>query len=90
MPSTAETAAQPDAYVVVSWWQEKSSDGRTGEYEYETRPTLNDAPDTYREYEAGEYSRARPVGIFEVIGGMPTKRIEPARLAALMAETRAA
>src|SRR5215216_5460137 len=51
---------QADAFVVVSWWQEKSSDGRTGDYEYEHRPTLNDALDTYRDYEDGEFRwRAR-------------------------------
>jgi hypothetical protein len=31
---------QADAFVVVSWWQEKSGDGRAGAYEYEHRPTL--------------------------------------------------
>jgi hypothetical protein len=50
---------QADAFVVVSWWQEKSSDGRTGDYEYEHRPTLNDALDTYPDYEDGEFRRAR-------------------------------
>jgi hypothetical protein len=59
----AALLGQADAFVVVSWWQEKSGDGRTGDYEYEHRPTLNDALDTYRDYEDGEFRRARAVGI---------------------------
>ena len=62
---------QADAFVVVSWWQEKSSDGRAGDYEYEHRPTLNDALDTYRDYEDGEFRRARAIGIFAVKDGLP-------------------
>ena len=40
----AALLGQADAFVVVSWWQQKSSDGRTGDYEYEHRPTLNVGP----------------------------------------------
>jgi len=80
-----------DAFVVVSWWQARSGDGRTGDYEYEHRPTLNDALDTYREYEDGEYQRARAVGIFAVKDGLPiTGRLEPAQILRLMHETRQA
>ena len=78
-----------DAFVVVSWWQAKSGDGRSGDYEYEHRPTLNDALDTYREYEDGEFRRARAVGIFAVKGGLPTGgRLDPAEVICLMQETR--
>ena len=80
---------QADAFVVVSWWQEKCSDGRTGDYEYEHRPTLNDALDSYREYEDGEYERARAVGIFAVRTGLPIGgRLDPAEMLCLMKETR--
>lgn len=82
---------QADAFVVVSWWQDKSSDGGTGDYEYEHRPTLNDALDTYREYEDGEFHRARAVGIFPVKDGLPIGgRLEAAQILRLMHETRRA
>jgi hypothetical protein len=82
---------QADAFVVVSWWQEKSSDGHAGDYEYEHRPTLNDALDTYREYEDGEFRRARAVGIFAVKNGLPVGgRLEATQILRLMHETRRA
>jgi hypothetical protein len=78
-----------DAFVVVSWWQEKGRDDRRGSYEYEHLPTLNDALDSYREYEDGEYDRARAVGIFAVKDGLPIAgRLEPAELLRLMRDTR--
>ena len=78
-----------DAFVVVSWWQAKTGDGQSGDYEYEHRSTLNDALDTYREYEDGEYRRARAVGIFAVRNGLPTGgRLDPAEVMCLMQETR--
>src|SRR5215813_3550252 len=80
---------QADAFVVVSWWQPKSGDGATGDYEYEHRPTLNDALDTYREYEDGEYRRARAVGIFAVKDGLPIGgRLEAMHIMRLMRELR--
>lgn len=80
-----------DAFVVVSWWQPKSGDGASGAYEYEHRPTLNDALDSYREYEDGEYERARAVGIFAVRNGLPIGgRLDPAEVMSLMQETRRA
>jgi hypothetical protein len=80
---------QADAFVVVSWWQGKSGDGSRGDYEYEHRPTLNDALDTYREYEDGEHERARPVGIFAVRNGLPIGgRLEAGHILRLMRETR--
>jgi hypothetical protein len=85
----AALLGQADAFVVVSWWQEKSGDGRTGDYEYEHRPTLNDALDTYRDYEDGEFRRARAVGIFAVKNGLPIGgRLEPTQIMRLMHETR--
>ena len=87
----AALARQADAFVVVSWWQERSGDGRTGDYEYEHRPTLNDALDTYRDYEDGEFCRARAVGIFAVKDGLPVGgRLEAAQIMRLMRETRRA
>ncbi len=80
---------QPDGFVVVSWWQHKSGDGRGGNYEYEPRPTLNDALDTYREYEDGEYDRARAIGIFAVRNGLPIGgRLESVDLMRMMQEAR--
>jgi hypothetical protein len=82
---------QADAFVVVSWWQHKSGDGTTGDYEYEHRPSLNDALDTYREYEDGEYQRARPIGIFAVRNGLPiVGRLEVGQMLRLMRETKRA
>jgi hypothetical protein len=87
----ASSLQQADAFVVVSWWQPKSGDGRGGDYEYEHRPSLNDALDTYREYEDGEYQRARAVGIFAVRNGLPVGgRLDPAEVMCLMQETRRA
>jgi hypothetical protein len=78
-----------DGFVVVSWWQDRSGGGTRGVYEYEHRPTLNDALDTYREYEDGEHARARAVGIFAALNGLPViSRLEPAELLRLMRETR--
>lgn len=77
-----------DGFVVVSWWQDRSG-GTQGVYEYEHRPTLNDALDTYREYEDGEHARARAIGIFAALHGLPViSRLEPAELLRLMRETR--
>lgn len=82
---------QADAFVVVSWWQEKSGDGRKGDYEYEHLPTLNDALDTYRDYEDEGFRRARAVGIFAVKDGLPIGgRLEAALVMRLMRETRRA
>lgn len=80
-----------DAFVVVSWWQDKSGDPGRGSYDYEHRPTLNDALDTYREYQDGEFARARAVGLFAVKDGLPVGgRLEPALVMRLMHETRQA
>ena len=65
--------------------------GGTGDYEYEHRPTLNDALDTYRDYEDGEFRRARAVGIFAVKDGLPIGgRLEAMQIMRLMRETRRA
>ena len=80
---------QADAFVVVSWWQSKSGNGGSGDYEYEHQPTLNDALDAYREYQDGEYQRAQAVGIFGVRDGLPVgNRLDPAEIMNLMQETR--
>lgn len=80
---------EADAFVVVSWWQEKTGDGRRGDYEYEHRPTLDEALYTYREYQDGEYQRARAIGIFAVREGLPIGgRIDPANVMRLMHDLR--
>ncbi len=85
----AALSERANGFVVVSWWQEKSGDGRKGDYEYEHRPTLNDALDTYREYEGGEYRRAQAVGIFAVKDGLPILgRLDPAQIMRLLHEAR--
>jgi len=83
---------QADAFVVVSLWQHKTDPNRAG-YEYEHKATLNEALDAYREYEDGEYDRARAVGIFAVKNGMPLKNganLDPVLMLRLMHETRRA
>jgi hypothetical protein len=84
----AALLGEADAFVVVSWWQEKSGDGTRGDYAYEPRPTLNDALDTYREYQDGEYARARAIGIFPARNGLPVGRLEAGLMLRLMHETR--
>lgn len=78
-----------DGFVVVSWWQDRGGNHRAGAFEYDHRPTLNDALEAYREYQDGEYARARAVGIFAARDGLPIAgRLEPAWLLRLMAELR--
>ena len=78
-----------DAFDVVSWWKEKGGEGRRSSFDYEHLPTLNDALDTYREYEDGEYERAHAVGIFAVKDGLPIAgRLEPTELLTLMKDVR--
>lgn len=61
-------------YVVVSFWQAKSSSG-AGTYEYEHFTDSRDAFEIYDEYAREEYARARPVGVFEARNGLPTGRL---------------
>ena len=83
-----QTAAK---FVVVSFWQDKSSDGRKGSHEYEAFPTLNDALDIYDEYDRGEFERARPVGIFAADeSGLPIGTLSPLTLIRQLNERRAA
>ena len=85
----ADLPREADGYVVVSWWQDRSGDGRRGSYEYDHRPSLNDALEAYREYQDGEYARARAVGIFAARHGLPIAgALEPMPLMRLMAELR--
>jgi hypothetical protein len=80
---------EADGFVVVSWWQDRSGDGRKGSYEYDHRPSLDDALEAYREYQDGEYRRASAVGIFAARGGLPIAgRLEPTWLMRLVAELR--
>ena len=76
-------------FVVVSWWQPYSGNGRKGQFDYEWRETLNDALDLYREYQDGEYARGAAMGVFSAdAGGMPLRRLDPLHLMRLMRETR--
>ena len=85
----ADVLRQADGFVVVSWWQDSSRDDRKGAYEYDHRPTLNEALEAYREYQDGEFDRARAVGVFAARDGLPIAgRLEPAWLLRLMAELR--
>ena len=85
------TVTKAHGFVVVSWWQEKSNDGRIGTYEYDFRKTLNEALEVYREYQDGEYHRAAAMGLFTADAlGLPVLRLAPETLMKLMAETRAA
>ena len=85
----ADLLPEADGFVVVSWWQDRSGDGHRGSYEYDHRPSLNDALEAYREYQDGEYARARAIGIFAARHGLPIAGgLEPTRLMRLMAELR--
>lgn len=85
----ADLLCDADGFVVVSWWQDRSGDGGRGSYEYDHRRSLNDALEAYREYQDGEYERARAVGIFAARHGLPVAgALEPMPLLRLMAELR--
>jgi hypothetical protein len=72
---TQNTIAQATEFVVVSFWQPKS-DSAKGSYEHETFTDQRDAVEAFREYEAGEYPRARAVCIFASRHGIPMGRIK--------------
>lgn len=83
-PVTVVTAA---GFVVVSEWSD--SRGKNPSTEYERLPTLNEALEIYREYQDGEHERARAIGVFGCDeAGLPLRRLNPAYLMQLMAETR--
>ena len=81
----------PDAYVVVSWWQDRNGPPRSGSYSYEYCGDLNAASDLYTEYEQGEYQRATAIGIFPAKDGMPCgEKLSPVTVSRLVRETLAA
>ena len=85
------TVSRASGFVVVSWWQDSSSDGRKGGFEYDHKPDLNSALDLYREFQDGEHARATAMGVFSCDAiGLPLRRLDPNHLMRLMAETRAA
>ena len=85
------TITQADAFVVVSWWQDESSNARKGHYSYEHCASLNEASDRYSEYDSGEYARAEAIGIFPARNGMPCgEKLAVTTLARLVRETLAA
>ena len=84
------TVTKAHGFVVVSWWQDKSGDGRKGLFDYQHHKTLNDALDAYDEYLRGEYARASAMGIFACDAlGLPVRRLDAEHLMRLIAETRA-
>jgi hypothetical protein len=91
MATIQSITSQSDGFVVVSLWKPEGQPLAKGDYEYEHQPTLNDALDLYRDYEDGQWSRARAIGVFAAKDGLPIGgRIDPAQLMQLMAETRKA
>lgn len=68
------TVAQATEFVVVSFWRPKSTSAE-GSYEHETFTDERDARDVFRDYERGEYARARAVCIFASRHGVPIGRI---------------
>ena len=76
-------------FVVVSWWADNSRDDRKGSFQYDHYKTLNSALDAYEEFQNGEWSRAREMGVFSCDeAGLPLHRLDPARLMQLMHEQR--
>ena len=69
MATVQSITSQSDGFVVVSLWKPEGQQLASGSYEYEHRPSLNDALDLYRDYQDGQWDRARAVGIF--FGPMP-------------------
>lgn len=87
----SQSITAPDAYVVVTWWQDRSGDPRTGKFEYEHCADLNEATDRYTEYETGEFRRATAIGIFPARNGMPCGgQLSPITVSRLVRETLAA
>ena len=83
------TVTKASGFVVVSWYQDRSGDGRKGTFEYQHYKTLNDALDGYDEYLRGEYTRASGMGIFACDAlGLPVRRLDAEHLMRLIAETR--
>ncbi|TAJ82892.1 hypothetical protein [Reyranella sp.] len=88
---TTTSITQADAFVVVSWWQDESSNARKGHYSYEHCASPNEVSDLYGEYDSGEYGRAHAVGMFPARNGMPSgERLTAITLARLVRETLAA
>lgn len=69
------TVAMATEFVVVSWVQPDSSDGRRGWYSYETYATEQAASEAHRDYERGEYGNHRAVCIFASRHGIPIGRV---------------
>jgi hypothetical protein len=68
------TVAQATEFVVVSFRQPKSGSA-DGWYDYETFANDRAAHEAFRDYERGEYPRARAVCIFASRHGVPIGRI---------------
>lgn len=68
------TVEQATHFVVVSFWQPKSSSAE-GSYEHETFTDERDARDVFDEYVKGEYPRATAVCIFASRHGIPMGRL---------------
>jgi hypothetical protein len=72
---TQNTIALATEFVVVSWVQPSSSDGRIGWYDYEAYSTEQEARKAHEDYERGEYDRHRAVCIFASRHGVPVGRV---------------
>ena len=89
MATFQSITSQADGFVVVSLWKPEGQPLAKGGYEYEHQATLNDALDLLRDYEDGQWQRARAVGIFASKDGLPIGgRLESAQILRLMSETR--
>ena len=74
MATFQSITSQADGFVVVSLWKPEGQPLAKGSYEYEHQATLNEAFDLFRDYEGGQWQRARAVGIFASKDGLPIRR----------------
>ena len=89
MATFQSITSQADGFVVVSLWKPEGQPLAKGGYEYEHQSTLNEALDLFRDYEDGQWERARAVGVFASKDGLPSGgRLEPAQILRLLSETR--
>jgi hypothetical protein len=66
---------QSTEFVVVSRWTRSMRGFDDGGYSYEEFATREEAERVFRDYEAGEYPRARAVCLFASRLGVPIGRI---------------
>jgi hypothetical protein len=71
---TQNTVALATEFTVRSFWQPKSGSGE-GHYHDEIFTDQRDAENLFRDYERGEWAKARAVCIFASRHGVPIGRI---------------